>query len=104
MLCARPLPEQTGEAALRYSAGLGVRERFVSGQELTRMRLRPCTADGMPVIGFARSTPGLYIATGHAMMGLMLGPITGRIIAADICGHTQSIDPEILAAVRPDRR
>ena len=65
---------------------------------------RPCTADGMPVIGFAKSTPGLYIATGHAMMGLMLGPVTGRIIAADICGQTQSIDPEILAAVRPDRR
>jgi len=64
---------------------------------------RPCTADGMPVIGFARETPGLYIATGHAMMGLMLGPITGRIIAADICGHAQSIDPEILAAVRPGR-
>lgn len=65
---------------------------------------RPCTADGMPVIGFARSTPGLYIATGHAMMGLMLGPITGRMIAADICGESQSIDPEILGAVRPDRR
>ena len=64
---------------------------------------RPCTADGMPVIGFIRETPGLYVATGHAMMGLMLGPITGRMIAAYICGESSTIDPEILASVRPDR-
>ncbi len=64
---------------------------------------RPCTADGMPVIGAVRELPGLYVATGHAMMGLMLGPVTGRIVAADICGEPQSIDEELLAAVRPDR-
>ena len=64
---------------------------------------RPCTADGMPVIGFARETPGLYVATGHAMMGLMLGPVTGQIVACDICGEVQSIDSEILASVRPGR-
>lgn len=65
---------------------------------------RPCTADGMPVIGFAPNIPGLYIATGHAMMGLMLGPVTGRIACADILAADQSIDEKLLAAVRPGRR
>ncbi len=62
---------------------------------------RPCTADGMPVIGPIVQTPGLHIATGHAMMGLMLGPVTGRIVAADICGEPQSIDEDVLKSVRP---
>ncbi len=62
---------------------------------------RPCTADGMPVIGPVAQTPGLHIATGHAMMGLMLGPVTGQIVAADMCGEPQSIDDELLQCVRP---
>lgn len=64
---------------------------------------RPCTADGMPVIGFVPGTPGLYVATGHAMMGLMLGPVTGQIVAADVCGEPTTIDPEVLQCVRPGR-
>jgi D-amino-acid dehydrogenase len=64
---------------------------------------RPCTADGMPVIGSVPSIPGLFIGTGHAMMGLMLGPVTGRILCADICGTRQEIDPELLACMRPQR-
>ncbi len=62
---------------------------------------RPCTADGMPVIGAIAQTPGLYVATGHAMMGLTLGPVTGRIVAADLCGEPQCIDEEILRMIRP---
>ena len=64
---------------------------------------RPCSADGMPFIGFARETPGLYVATGHAMMGLMLGPVTGKIAAADICGCDHPIDPGLLECVRLGR-
>ncbi|MSR29374.1 MAG: FAD-dependent oxidoreductase [Phycisphaerales bacterium] len=64
---------------------------------------RPCTADGMPIIGFSREIANLYIATGHAMMGLMLGPVTGMIAAADILGLRQSVSHELLASVRPRR-
>jgi len=64
---------------------------------------RPCTADGMPVIGPAPTIPGLFIGTGHAMMGLMLGPVTGRILCADICGTRQEIDPDLLDCMRPKR-
>ncbi len=64
---------------------------------------RPCTADGMPVVGPVPTIPGLFIGTGHAMMGLMLGPVTGRILCADICGGRQEIDPELLGVIRPRR-
>lgn len=48
--------------------------------------LRPCTADGLPVIGWAPSVQNVFIATGHAMMGFALGPITGKLISEAILG------------------
>lgn len=42
---------------------------------------RPCLADGMPAIGFAPGCRGLVLATGHAMMGVTLGPATGSLVA-----------------------
>ena len=40
--------------------------------------LRPCTPDGLPVIGRAPGLPNVVLATGHAMKGLSLAPVTGR--------------------------
>ena len=53
---------------------------------------RPCTADGLPVIGDAPSTSNVYVATGHAMMGFLLGPITGRLISELILDEQPSIE------------
>ncbi|ANY09008.1 NAD(P)/FAD-dependent oxidoreductase [Pseudonocardia sp. HH130630-07] len=41
---------------------------------------RPLTPDGLPVIGPAR-LPGVFVAGGHGMWGLTLGPVTGRVLA-----------------------
>ncbi len=41
---------------------------------------RPCTPDGMPYIGPLQSSSAVIMATGHAMMGLSLAPVTGRIV------------------------
>jgi D-amino-acid dehydrogenase len=41
---------------------------------------RPVTADGLPVIGATRQ-PGVYVAGGHGMWGMTLGPATGRLLA-----------------------
>ena len=49
---------------------------------------RPCTHDGLPILGAAPELEGLYIATGHAMMGMTLGPYSGVVIADLICGRT----------------
>jgi D-amino-acid dehydrogenase len=41
---------------------------------------RPCTVDGLPLIGASRS-PRVYVAGGHGMWGITLGPVTGRLLA-----------------------
>lgn len=62
--------------------------------------LRPCVADGMPVIGWAPRVGGLLVATGHAMLGMTLGPATGRLVAELLLGDTPSVD---LSTMRADR-
>ncbi|GAA1880098.1 NAD(P)/FAD-dependent oxidoreductase [Lapillicoccus jejuensis] len=44
---------------------------------------RPCTADGLPLIGATRS-PRVHVAGGHGMWGITLGPVTGRLLAQQI--------------------
>jgi D-amino-acid dehydrogenase len=41
---------------------------------------RPCAPDGMPYIGCVAHGSSIIAATGHAMMGLSLGPATGRMV------------------------
>ena len=41
---------------------------------------RPVTADGLPLIG-ATKQAGVYVAGGHGMWGMTLGPATGRLLA-----------------------
>ena len=40
---------------------------------------RPCTPDGLPLIGPTRS-PRVIAAGGHGMWGITLGPLTGRLV------------------------
>lgn len=42
---------------------------------------RPCSPDGLPYIGRSSKINNLFIAGGHSMMGLSLGPATGKVIA-----------------------
>lgn len=62
--------------------------------------LRPCSPDGLPYVGRAKRYDNLCVATGHAMMGLSLGPITGQLIAQTIAGQTPAGSSELL---NPDR-
>jgi D-amino-acid dehydrogenase len=41
---------------------------------------RPCTPDGLPLIGATRS-PRVFAAGGHGMWGVTLGPLTGQLLA-----------------------
>jgi D-amino-acid dehydrogenase len=40
----------------------------------------PVTTDGLPLVGQTR-TPGLFVAGGHGMWGVTLGPLTGALLA-----------------------
>ena len=42
---------------------------------------RPCTPDGMPYIGRVDTHTNLLVGTGHGMMGLSLGAITGKLLS-----------------------
>ncbi|WP_413452005.1 FAD-binding oxidoreductase [Georgenia phoenicis] len=44
---------------------------------------RPVTPDGLPLVGATRA-PGVYVAGGHGMWGMVLGPVTGRLLAERI--------------------
>lgn len=62
--------------------------------------LRPCPPDGMPYLGRTQAKSNLIVATGHSMMGLSLGPVTGEVVAQMLCGEPTSVQ---LAQVSPDR-
>jgi len=62
--------------------------------------LRPCTPDGLPVIGFAPPFENLVVATGHQMCGLHTAPGTGRLVADLLTGAPPTFDP---APFRADR-
>jgi D-amino-acid dehydrogenase len=49
--------------------------------------VRPCSPDGLPIIGATAKWSNLYFATGHGMLGLTLGPITGKLIAGLLQGE-----------------
>jgi D-amino-acid dehydrogenase len=56
---------------------------------------RPCTPDGLPLIGPTTSTR-VFAAGGHGMWGMVLGPLTGQLVAqAVLTGRTP---PELTAA------
>ncbi len=71
--------EQLTSAAQQYVAGVG------DGPPRSEWcGLRPCTPDGMPYVGPVPGQDGLFVATGHAMLGLTLGPVTGQIISEQV--------------------
>jgi D-amino-acid dehydrogenase len=62
--------------------------------------LRPLSPDGLPYVGRIGRYENLWTATGHAMLGLSLGPVTGKLMAEMLSGAVPSL-PTILLS--PDR-
>ncbi len=62
--------------------------------------LRPCSPDGLPYVGRFGRYANLSAATGHGMMGLSLGPVTGKVVAEVLDGERPSVPIDLL---RPDR-
>jgi len=62
--------------------------------------LRPCTPDGLPLVGRSETPDNLVLASGHAMMGLTLAPVTGRLVGEIVAGEEPSHD---LQPLRPGR-
>ncbi|MFX0537987.1 NAD(P)/FAD-dependent oxidoreductase [Ornithinimicrobium sp. Y1847] len=61
---------------------------------------RPCTADGLPLIGRTESER-VFVAGGHGMWGITQGPITGQLLAEQM---TTGEVPPALTPFDPLRR
>ena len=67
-----------------FPAELTTREEVWSG-------LRPCTPDGLPYIGRIDGYSNLISATGHAMLGISMGPVTGQMVAELVDGDQPTL-------------
>jgi glycine oxidase len=54
--------------------------------------LRPGTPDGQPILGADPNVEGLVYATGHFRNGILLAPLTGRLIGDVLLGRPPSAD------------
>jgi glycine oxidase len=61
--------------------------------------LRPGTPDALPILG-ATSVPGYFVATGHFRDGILLAPVTARVMGQVICGEKAELDLGAFAAER----
>jgi glycine oxidase len=53
--------------------------------------LRPGTPDALPILGLTE-TPGYYVATGHFRDGILLAPITAKLMCAVMEGSNPELD------------
>ncbi|HET6395131.1 MAG TPA: FAD-binding oxidoreductase [Blastococcus sp.] len=70
---------------------------FLSGVDLDDRQdewvgSRPVTADGLPLLG-RTSSPRVFVAGGHGMWGMVLGPVTGQLVARTVL--TGEAPPEL---------
>ena len=84
--------ENSAREYLRLDEKLDIKETWAG--------LRPTTPDGMPIIGRSPRYKNLIIATGHAMLGLALGPGTGQVVAELVNGNETAFD---LSPLRVER-
>jgi D-amino-acid dehydrogenase len=62
--------------------------------------LRPCSPDGVPIIGAPKKYANLFVVTGHQMLGLQSGAGTGRLAADLILRKKPIVDPKPFRADR----
>ncbi|WP_133499807.1 NAD(P)/FAD-dependent oxidoreductase [Cognatilysobacter terrigena] len=84
--------ERGAREYLRDPVGPRVRERWFGW--------RPMSLDDVPMIGAVPGQRGLWLATGHGMMGVGMSAGTGQLLADLVAGRAPAIDP---APYRPDR-
>ncbi len=61
---------------------------------------RPMSVDDVPLIGRVPGRDGLWLATGHGMMGVSMSAGTGQLLADLVAARTPAIDPH---PYRPER-
>ena len=62
--------------------------------------LRPCAPDGLPVIGRLSAIDCLTLATGHYRNGILLAPVTAKIVAESIVNGSED---DVFSTFGPQR-
>ena len=74
----------------------GAAQYLITGAPAQEMEvwagMRPVTPDGLPYIGRTRAVSNLIVATGHAMLGVSMGPITGKVVGEIVREVKPSVD------------
>jgi len=62
---------------------------FLTGLEPVQVwrGLRPCSPDGLPLVGRMDPWPNVFVAVGHDTKGISLGPLTGLILSRIMAGE-----------------
>jgi glycine oxidase len=71
-----------------------------AGFRVARVGLRPATTDSLPVIGPSNAFPNLMYATGHYRNGVLLAPLTAKLVADAMLDNV--MDP-VMSVVSPAR-
>lgn len=87
-------------AALERGARDCLREPVGSERREQWFGWRPMTVDDLPLLGRAPRLDGLWLATGHGMMGMGMSAVTGEMLAALVTGRETALDPEPYRATR----
>lgn len=93
----RTVPETIQK--LRQSA-LDLVPRFAEARFLQAWAgLRPGSPDKLPILG-ATATPGYFVATGHFRDGILLAPVTARVMGQVITEQKPAFDLKAFSAAR----
>jgi glycine oxidase len=84
---------KAGLASMRRMANALVPQLAAARHLFEWAGLRPGTPDGLPIIGPIPGWPNVIAATGHYRNGILLGPITGRLVARGIVAGDWSETP-----------
>lgn len=97
---AAPVSSARVAAIERAPSGYLVEWRDVEPMSPPWAGNRPMTPDGLPILGAVPGTDNAYVATGHGMLGVTLGPVSGELMARYL---TERSMPEALRPFRPER-
>ena len=56
-----------------------------------RVGFRPCTPDDLPLLGPVPGWRNVHVDTGHGAEGLLAGPYSGAVVAAEVLGDERSL-------------
>ena len=91
-------------ASIERAGERSLRDWGDHGKKHTWAGFRPLLPDGLPAIGPVPGKEGLFVATGHAMLGVTLAPATAEVLAPVVLDEKPSLELAPFSIARFDNR